>query len=78
MSLKVLSKLIFDGKTSLAVEGDCTALKNGDTIVDENGKAFIIVSVGMTHYENPEHWKTMANILIDGVDFAGERLTIKE
>ncbi len=37
MSLKVLSKLSFDGKTVLTVEGNCNELKNGDTVKDEKG-----------------------------------------
>lgn len=79
MSLKVLSKLSFGGKTALAVEGSCVNdLKNGDTVTNEHGKSYVIISVGMTHYETPEQWKTMAQLLIDGNDFEGEKLVVGE
>ena len=78
MSLKVLSKLSFGGKTALAVEGNCANLKNGDTVTDEHGNSYVIVSVGMTHYEDPKQWKTMAQLLIDGSEFEGEKLVVGE
>lgn len=78
MSLKVLSKMLFNGKTAVSVEGDCMKLRNGLTVTDEKGKVFIIESVGMTHYTNPEDWKTKAEILLSGGDFSGETLIVNE
>lgn len=76
MLLKVLSKLSFDGKTALTVEGNCNELKNGDTVKDEKGNIFTVVSVGMTHYETPELWSRITQLLISGNGFSGELLHI--
>ncbi len=75
MMLKVLSKLSLGKETLLTVEDSGRGIKIGDTVKDEKGNIFTVKSVGMPHFETPEHWGRMICLLISGDGFSGESIT---
>lgn len=55
--LKVLSVLPVKNQTCIAFEGsksDIESLKIGDKLIGSAGKELDVLSVGMTHFKNPE------------------------
>ena len=76
MSLKVLNRLSLNENMMLTVEGNCAGIKNGAVGRDEKGEVFKILSIGMTHYENPEHNSNQTQILIEGANFTGDTFTV--
>lgn len=59
--LKVLDKLQIRDSYCVSVE-----LKNGLKLRDEKGHIFVIESIGMPHYTNPDDYKTHAELVVRG------------
>lgn len=49
-----------------SVEGDTSSLQNGLKLTDEKGHIFVIETIGMPHYTNPESYKIHAELVLDG------------
>ena len=66
MEFIVQSRIKIGNRLGVTVEGDTSYIKNGDTLVDENGLIFKIVSIGMGNYPDPSKMRNKADLLIDG------------
>lgn len=64
--LKVLDKIYVGNLHCISVEGNIDLLKNGLKLTDEKGNEFIIKSIGMPHYHNPEDCKMHAELILNG------------
>lgn len=64
--LKVLDKIYVGNLHCISVEGNIDLLKNELKLTDEKGNEFIIKSIGMPHYHNPEDCKMHAELILNG------------
>lgn len=62
----ILPPAFHDNLHCISVEGNVDLLKNGLKLTDEKGNEFIIKSIGMPHYHNPEDCKMHAELILNG------------
>lgn len=63
--LKVLDVFPIENMLSVTLEGSCADIKNGCKLIDSNGNAIVVVSVAMTHHNNPKDIKESTTIMIN-------------
>lgn len=77
--LKVLDKIYVGNLHCISVEGNIDLLENGLKLTDEKGNEFIIKSIGMPHYHNPENCKTHAELVLNrDIEKIGITLSVVE
>lgn len=62
--LKVVDMLKIGNMLSVTVEGNCAEIKNGSKLVDDNGKVYLVNSVGMASFENPHDISKLTTLLV--------------
>lgn len=62
----VLSKLTVGADTALVIEGPRELLKNGIGVLDENGKPFEVLSIGMDNLISFDNALNRTSLLISG------------
>ena len=51
-------------RLSVTLKGNCTDIKNGSELIDNNGNVYKVLSVGMTRFNNPSDISQSTTILI--------------
>lgn len=72
---KVIGILPIDGNTAVTIDGRGDLFKNGIGILDENGKPYEVLSVGMTAGSNVEEMLNKTSLLIKG-DFSSAQMYV--
>ncbi len=62
----VLKTLTIGNNTAVVVEGPGELLRNGIGILDENGKPYEVLSVGMDNIDNTEDLPEKTSLLLNG------------
>lgn len=75
MSYKIIDKLPINNNTIVSIEGNGNGLKNGIDVVNELGKRFKILSVGMIRMVNAEDIGKITSLMIEGT-FEGETISL--
>ena len=77
--LNVLDKIHVGNLHCFSVEGNIDLLKNGLKLTDEKGNEFIIKSIGIPQYHNPEDCKTRVELVLNGdIENIGVTLSVAE
>ena len=72
---KVLGRLNIGNDTVIAVDDPCEELRSGSVVLDENGKQYVILSIGTNCGNNVD--RNITNILIEGV-FQSEKIFLSK
>ena len=72
---KVLSTLKIDENTAIVVEGPRELFRNGIGILDENGKPYEVLSVGMDGGVDIDSIDNRTSLLING-SFVSDRIFV--
>lgn len=71
----ILSNIPIDENTAIVVEGSRELFGSGTGILDENGKPFVVLSVGMDGPINTDAMLNKASLLIEG-NFDSKKLFV--
>jgi hypothetical protein len=71
----ILNTLPIGNDTAVVVEGSRDLFQIGTGVLDENGKPYVVLSVGMEEYFNPEDMMNKSSLLLEG-NFASKRLFV--
>lgn len=72
---KVLDILPIEDNTAIVAEGDRQLFKNGIGILDENGKPFLVLSVGMDTVFDTTNVPNRVSLLLEG-KFSSHKLFV--
>ena len=71
----VLSTLTIDENTAVVVDSSRELFKNGIGVLDENGKPFEVLSVGMDNILSTDNMSGKVSLLLAG-NFSSQRLFV--
>ena len=71
----VLHSMTIGANTAVIVDGAGELFRNGTGVLDENGKPYEVLSVGMEYFTEPKNMLDKTSLLIGG-DFSSKRLWV--
>lgn len=71
----ILNTLPIDDNTAVVVEGSRDLFRSGTGVLDENGKPYVVLSVGMEEHFNMDDMMNKSSLLLEG-KFTSKRLFV--